>query len=318
MRQHLMRHMATLAALMLCITASASVLAGPFSLGMVANTGGFDPDEMAIDRNTGQIYLMGFKAGDSLLSVAKVSGGGINYLYNSPLPGTQGPLPYTNGFMVEGTTLWWNNANAGPGFATELSRAPTSGSGPITRNSPTDDLDSLAWSGTVRWAAYYAGTLYNLNASGGLSGGWFYRGTSHLAIAAEGAELFVVDDHGAYKRTAGGAFVNINNNANLYRTNGSRLGVGDGYLWALDRAMDNGFWRISLADGSQTWFTDPNFLHLNSIGFYNGSVYLDDTGDAGDGRVWQVTFGAVPEPSIPMLLLLGFAALALTRRARRA
>ena len=226
----------------LMMMVSASALADTVAASPVANTGTYTPNEMAIDRATGEIYLNGFPSGSTTLSIVKVTGGSLTTLY-ATLPGTiGGNLQYTNGFAVDGSNqLWWNNANAALSSATEFSRAPTSGAGPITRNSPGDDEDSLTWSGTTLFTAYYAGTLYSVTSTGDLNYLGFHRWTSHLALASEGSILYVIDDSGAYKRNADGTFTDIISVANTYRTNGSRATVGGGYLYALDRNLANGF-----------------------------------------------------------------------------
>ena len=170
------------------------------SVTSVVNTGSFNINEMSLDPTNGDIYLNGYDSGSSELSIVKITSGSLTMLY-SPLPGTTGGnLTYTNGFAVHAANLWWNNANAGPGFATELSSAAKVGGGPITRRSPTDDLDSLSSDGTTLFTAYYAGSLYTVTSSGGLNYIGFHRGTVHLAIAADSGVLYVVDDGGAYRR----------------------------------------------------------------------------------------------------------------------
>ncbi|MEA2736205.1 MAG: hypothetical protein QOE14_2656 [Humisphaera sp.] len=279
----------------------------------VANTGSYTPDEMTVDRANGEIYLLGFPSPSAFASVVKVSGGGVTTLY-STLPGTTGGnLTYSNGFAVDGVNLWWNNANSGPGGNTELSRAPKTGAGPITRTSPANDLDSLSYGGTALYSAHYAGSLYSVTPTGGLTGLGFYRSTSHLTLAGDGGSLYVADDTGAYVRNPGGTFTNIIAAPSTYRTNGSRLAVSDGYLWALDRTNFNGFWQIPIGGGAATFITDPAFTDLRSIGYYNGDVFVADTGGAGAGNVWQVT---VPEPASASLVLIGAAVLTCARQRR--
>lgn len=126
----------------------------------VVNTGTFNNDEMSIDPANGDIYLTGKPAGSPYIAVSRVTGSSLTTLY-ATLPGTTGgDLQYTNGFAVFGANLWWNNANAGPGFATEISRAPKAGGGPITRGSPTDDLDSLSSDGTTLYTAHYLSLIH--------------------------------------------------------------------------------------------------------------------------------------------------------------
>jgi hypothetical protein len=290
---------------------------GSIGVTSVINTGTYNADEMTIDRVNGDIYLDGTSTVGGNYSVVKVNGGSLTTLY-SPLPATTGGnLTYTNGLAVDTSQLWWNNANAGPGSNTEISRAPKTGAGPITRNSPADDLDSFAYDGTTLYTAYYAGILYSVDGSGNLNNLGFYRGTSHLALAADLGTLYVADDSGTYSRSPGGTFSNITNVANTYRTNGERLAVGGGSLWALDRNNLNGFWQIPLVAGSPTFYTDPSFVNLKSIGYFNGQVFLADSGEVSgtnlSGHVWAAT---VPEPAaagVPTVL----AATALARRNRR-
>jgi hypothetical protein len=270
----------------------------------VIDLGTFNPDEMALDRANGDIYLTGFASGGTTDSVAKVSSGSLVTLY-SPLPATTGGnLQYTNGFAVDATNAWWNNGNAGPSNATEFSRAPKTGAGPITRNSPGDDFDSLSFSGTTLYAAHYLGGLYTVDGSGNVSFIGNHRTTSHLAIAGDASKLYVVDDGGAYRRNADGTFTDLVTAANTYRTNGSRLAVDSNYLYALDRSSLNGFWRIPLSGGAGTFITDASFVNLRSIGVSNGLVYVADTGEISganqSGHVWQVD---VPEPASAMPLV---------------
>jgi hypothetical protein len=85
---------------------------------------------------------------------------------------------------------------------------------------------------------------------------------------------------------------------------GSRLAYGGGYLYALDRTFSNGFWAINENTGVATFITDASFAALNSIAFYNGAVYLADTGDNipdtnSNGHVWKVSdfLPCVPAPT---------------------
>jgi len=283
------------------LAAAAAAPAYPVSVTPFVNMGGYSPNEMTIDRATGDIYLSATAGSSSTLSIVKVTAGNLTTIYSS-LPGTTGGvLTYTNGFTIDDSSnqLWWNNANAGPGSLTELSRAPATG-GAITRNSPADDLDSLSWSGTMLYAAHYAGSLYTVTSMGGLSSLGFFRNTSHLAIAGDGAILYVVDDAGAYRRNADGSFTVLVSAPSTYRTNGSRAVVGGGHLYALDRNLLNGFWQIPTSGGTPTFISDGAFTSLQAVGYFNGSVYASDRGDGTGAHVWRVDLAtAVPGPAGP-------------------
>jgi hypothetical protein len=304
-----------------CVFVISAVLVAGFArattVTSIADTGLFNPDELTADKSNGDLYVTGFANGGTTDSVNKVSGGGLLTLY-SPLPATTGgDLQYTNGFTVDSSTLWWNNANAGPVSLTEFSRAPKSGAGPIVRNSPSDDLDALSFSGTALYAAHYQGFLYTVDGSGNLSFLGSHRLTSHLSIAAENSSLYVTDNSGAYVRNADGSFTDLNFVSNTYRTGGARSAVGGGNLYALDRNTLNGFWVIPTTGGAGSFITDPSFTNLTSIGYYNGLIFVSDrgetTGDNNTGHVWQVQ---LPEPGSALISLIGLAVVA--RRPRRA
>src|SRR6266436_6778198 len=229
----------------------------PASVTPFVDLGVYAPDEMTIDRATGEIYLTAHASGSSTLSIVKATPTNLTTVYSSLPATTGGDLQYTNGFTIDDSNnrLWWNNANAGPGSATELSRAPATG-GAITRNSPADDLDSLSWSGTTLYAAHYAGSLYS------------------------------VDDGGAYRRNADGTFTNLVSAPTLFRTNSSRAAVGGGYLYALDSRSSNGYWQIPSSGGTPTFIADGAFTFLQAIGYSNGSVYVSDSGNGTGGHVW--------------------------------
>lgn len=284
-----------------CLLAAAFALtathrAGAAIVTPVVDTGVFNPYEMALDPANGDIYLAGFATGSGDLSIKKVSGGTLATLY-ATLPGTYNNwnLTYTNGFAVHGSNLWWNNANSGLGTMTEISRAPKAGGGPITRNAPTNDLDALASDGTTLFSAYYAGNLCTVD--GNLNVTYFsqtYRSTSHLTMAAEAGILYVADDSGIYRRNTNGSYTSINTAAGRYLTNGSRMGVGDGYLYALDRTTRNGYWKIDKTTGAASFTSDANFTYLNGIAYYNGDIYVSDTGEASgqpntNGHVWKIS-----------------------------
>ncbi len=258
----------------------------PASVTPFVDLGVYAPDEMTIDRATGEIYLTAHASGSSTLSIVKATPTNLTTVYSSLPATTGGDLQYTNGFTIDDSNnrLWWNNANAGPGSATELSRAPATG-GAITRNSPADDLDSLSWSGTTLYAAHYAGSLYSVSSSGALTFLGFHRSTSHLAIAGDGAILYVVDDGGAYRRNADGTFTNLVSAPTLFRTNSSRAAVGGGYLYALDSRSSNGYWQIPTSGGTPTFIADGAFTFLQAIGYSNGSVYVPDSGNGTGGHV---------------------------------
>ena len=273
----------------------------------VIDTAGFNPDEMSIDQSNGGIYIDGYASGDPNVSIVKVNGASLTTLYSNLPATTTPPLTYLNGFTTDASNIWWNNGNAGSGGITELSRAPKSGAGPITRNSPTDDLDSLSWGGTTLFTAYYAGTLYSVDGSGNLTFLGFNRSTSHLSIAADGDNLFVSDDGGLYERASNGSFVNLEAQPSTFRVNGSRSATGGGFVYALDRNNLNGFWAIPEAGGADTFYSSPSFTNLQGISYYNGLIYVADTGETSgpnqDGHVWSVSL--VPEPSA--LALVGMA-----------
>lgn len=262
----------------------------------VVDTGLFNIFEMSLDPATGGIYVNGFVSGSSQLSIHAVAGASLTPLY-SPLPGTSGGnLTYTNGFAVHGSALWWNNANSGSGTATEISKASSAGGGTITRTSPANDLDSLASDGTTLFTAHYAGSLSSVTSDGTLISLGIHRSASHLALAAEGGVLYVADDTGIYRRNANGSYTDFHSAANRYLTNGSRLGVGGGYVYALDRNTHNGFWKIDQVTGTATFTTDPNFTNLNAIAYYNGDLYVSDTGELAaqpnvSGHVWKISNG---------------------------
>ena len=260
----------------------------------VVDTGLYNINEMSVDPTNGDIYLNGTPGVGGELSIVKVNAGSLTTLYPS-LPGTTGGnLTYTNGFAVHGSELWWNNANAGPGFATQLSHAPKAFTGSITSTSPTDDLGSLSSDGTTLFTAYYAGSFFaTVDGNGGLSFLPGYRDTVHLSIAANAGVLYVVDNGGAYRRNTNGTFDDLTSPANRYLTNGSRLGEGGGFLYALDRSVHNGFWKIDEQTHAATFITNPNFKNLNVAAYHNGLLYLADTGElAGqpntNGHVWQI------------------------------
>jgi uncharacterized repeat protein (TIGR02543 family) len=262
----------------------------------VVDTGLYNIFEMSLNPTTGGIYVDGYASGSSELSIQAVTGASLTPLY-SPLPGTSGGnLAYTNGFAVHGSNLWWNNANSGPGTATEISQAAAAGGGAITRTSPSNDLDSLASDGTTLFIAHYAGSLYSVTGAGALTSLGFHRSTSHLAIAAEGGVLYVADDSGIYRRNADGSYTDFHTAANRYFTNGSRMGVGGGYVYALDRNTHNGFWKIDKVTGTATFITDPSFTNLNAIAYYNGDLYVSDPGELAaqpntNGHVWKISTG---------------------------
>jgi len=284
------------AALVAAVTATPALSASVTSF---VNLGGYRPDEMTIDRATGDVFLTVYASGSTKVSIVKATAGNLTTVYAS-LPGTTGgDLEYTNGFTIDDSSnrLWWNNANAGPSFATELSRASAAGS-TITRNSPADDLDSLSWSGTTLFTAHYAGSLYTVSSTGALSSLGSFRSTSHLAIAGDGAILYVVDDAGAYRRNADGSFTVLVSDPFTYRTNGSRAAVGGGYLYALDRNLSNGFWQIPTSGGTATFMRDGAFTALQAIGYFNGSVYVSDSGDGTRAHIWRVDLGTgAPGPT---------------------
>ena len=185
-------------------TALAATCAAQTVVTSVVDTGLYNIFEMSLDPANGGIYVNGLVSGSSQLSIQAVSGASLVSRY-SPLPGTSGGnLTYTNGFAVQAGFLWWNNANSGSGTATEISKAPAAGGGPITRTSPDNDLDSLASDGTTLFAAHYAGALHSVTSGGDLNSLGTHRAASHLALAAEGGVLYVADDTGIYRRNTHG------------------------------------------------------------------------------------------------------------------
>jgi len=278
----------SIAALWLMAVVPAQALAA--SVTALADTGTFKPDEMAVDRVTGDIYLTGHADGSSSLSIVRVVPGSLPLFIYTDLPASNsGSLTSTNGFTIDGSSrLWWNNANAGPGFLTEVSRAAANGGFSIFRSSPTDDLDSLSWSGTSVFAAHYAGSLYEATVTSNivlLNPLGVYRETSHLAIVGDGPYLYVLDMYGAYRRNPDGSVTELALQSG-FRLNGSRAAVGGGFLYALEKD-GTGFWQIPTSGGTPTRISDPAFGHLQSVGYFQGAVYLADDGDT-HGRIWRV------------------------------
>jgi len=281
----------TAALLMLAATCHAQIQV----VTSVVNTGLYNVFEMSIDPADGGIYVDGYPSGSTQLSVQKVSGASLVSLY-ATMPGTSGGnLPYTNGFTIHGNNLWWNNANSGPGSATELSQTPKTG-GAITRNSPFDDLDVLASDGTTLFTAHYAGSLFTVNGVGALTGLGSRRGTSHLTMAAEAGILYVADDSGIYRRNTNGSFTDMVSASSRYLTNGGRMAVGGGYLYVLDRNVHNGYWKLDKVTGAGNFIADPSFTYLNSIGYQGGTIYVSDAGEAPGqtnltGHIWKSETG---------------------------
>ena len=91
------------AALVAAVTATPALSASVTSF---VNLGGYRPDEMTIDRATGDVFLTVYASGSTKVSIVKATAGNLTTVYAS-LPGTTGgdlewADPSTLGSALEG------------------------------------------------------------------------------------------------------------------------------------------------------------------------------------------------------------------------
>jgi len=256
-----------------------------------------------------------FGAG-SVVSVP-LGGGAVTSLYGNLFS----PL----GIAALGQNLYWIDPNSGPGTGTQILTAPITGGGPITAiftGSTIVDGSGLATDGTRLFAAdEVQGNVFRLNPDGsGLTqlGGSRYGGffnNEHLnTITVSGGTVYVADSgkSGVISPqvvsipATGGSFTTLFSGSPFVSPRG--IAIGGDTIYVADGGTDS-IWSLPITGGTPSLYaSDPRFESLNQMTFFDGALYVADSGNGTTGTIWEVS-SSVPEPGALTLLVLGMASL---------
>lgn len=298
-----------LALLLVCLMAAPALLNAQVVSLVLSNDAVLKtPSHLATDGAQLLVTGTGSDNNSHIFSVP-IGGGAAAQLYNAVNPIQ---------IAVVGPDLFWIDPNSGPVTDTQIWRAPKDGSGAATAiytgsssGQPIVDGSGLAADGSLLYAAdEYAGTVWRLATDGsGLTqlGPARYTagfGPEHLnTVAADQGTLYIAD-FGQAAYGIAPQVVSIATNGSGFTTLASDLplghplaiAVGNGKIFLTDAVATNTIWQVPIGGGTPTVYVSGTpFQQLNGLAFFNGSLYV---ADSGAGAIYSITESTSAPPVI--------------------
>lgn len=208
---------------------------------------------------------------------------------------------------IIGTNMFWIDPNSGPVTDTQILRAPTNGSGPVTaiytgsnEGQPIFDGCGMTSDGHTLFASDYSfGQLFSLKPDGSSLnevGSYQYTSSEQLTTIAFDHGLLYSAISGnsgtpsvtVIKTNGVGGFTNLFSGPPFVQLKG--ICVGNGTIYLSDPSAGNTIWQLPETGGSPTpYLSGGPFQRIQGLAFWNGTLYV---ADAGAGTIYKI----IPPP----------------------